>query len=173
MTRSHARSRPRGTSVRPGTSPTRWIAVACYAGTALSSLVLAAIYLTRPEFMPYHADALGLGWEAVDPAAQVLVLALMRVAGGGFLAVGLATAVVAAGPFRRGETWARIALPAIVAAFYGPTLWATLAVAAQTPATPPYWGPASGLAAAAIGSALDLLDRRRERADGRSASQSS
>jgi len=37
----------------------RLVAAFLYAGTAVVSLVLGAIYLFRASFMPYHAAALG------------------------------------------------------------------------------------------------------------------
>jgi len=46
---------------------------------ALVSLVLGSIYLVSPQFMPYHAAALGTAWAALESAEQTLILALMRV----------------------------------------------------------------------------------------------
>lgn len=69
---------------------------------ALISVVLGSIYLFSSQFMPYHADALGTAWAALEPAEQTRILALMRVAGGGWVAVGIAPAVLVAVPFRQG-----------------------------------------------------------------------
>ena len=41
--------------------------------------------------MPYHSEAISLKWEAVEPATQILLLALMRATSGGF--IGLAFAI--------------------------------------------------------------------------------
>ncbi len=53
--------------------------------------------------MPYHSEALGSSWSDVGPKTQVLILALMRVAGGGFLATGLAMFILLIIPFRAGD----------------------------------------------------------------------
>ena len=53
--------------------------------------------------MPYHSEALGSSWSDVEPKTQVLILALMRVAGGGFLATGLAISILLIIPFRAGD----------------------------------------------------------------------
>ena len=44
--------------------------------------------------MPYRALAVGVRWEAMEPALQVLILALMRVIASGRLAVAIFEQVV-------------------------------------------------------------------------------
>ncbi len=92
--------------------------------------------------MPYHAEALGRRWTEVDPALQILLKALMEVAGAGWIGIGVATLVLVAVPMRRGERWGRLLIPALFLIFYVPTLLATLAVLNQTPAAPPWYGNA-------------------------------
>jgi hypothetical protein len=58
-------------------------AAVSYSIVALISVVLGSIYLVSSQFMPYHAAALGTSWVALEPAEQTLILALMRVSGGG------------------------------------------------------------------------------------------
>ena len=65
------------------------ISFICYGLVALLGFVFAFIYLSRSEFMPYHADAVGMDWNEVDTNMQVLIIALMRVSGGGWLATSL------------------------------------------------------------------------------------
>jgi hypothetical protein len=52
-----------------------------YGCVALLSILFALIYLTRNQFMPYHAEALSLSWSELAEEMQVLILALMRAAG--------------------------------------------------------------------------------------------
>ncbi len=118
------------------------IAAGLYAINTVVSLILGLIYLGRREFMPYHADALGVEWAAVGAELQVLLVALMDVAGAGWIALGIASAVLIAIPMRRGERWAGFLLPSLMLIFYVPTLMATLAVLDGTPATPPWYGNA-------------------------------
>ena len=87
--------------------------------------------------MPYHAEALGLSWSELEAKIQVLILALMRAAGGGFLATGLTIFILLIIPFRSGERWAAYAIPAIALCLSGGTLLATLLVKTKTPGNPP------------------------------------
>jgi len=96
---------------RPARSLRRRVAAWIYTGIAIPSLVLGTIYLFRPTFMPYHAVALGKEWAELEPATQVLIKALMEVAGGGWLALGTLMLLLVAFPIRRGERWARWAAP--------------------------------------------------------------
>ena len=123
---------------RPARSLRQRAAAWIYTGIALPSLALGAIYLFRPTFMPYHAAALGTEWAELDTATQVLIKALMEVAGGGWLALGTLLLLLVAFPIRRGERWARWAAPTASLLFYVPTLLATLSVFQQTPASPPW-----------------------------------
>ena len=58
----------------------------------LASLILLAIgliYLLKNSFMPYHSDALSLGWNEVDSGTQFLILAFMRAMSGGYIAIAI------------------------------------------------------------------------------------
>ena len=136
------------------TSPVRRRAAAVlYAATAIVSLVFGAIYLFRSTFMPYHSVALGKDWSELGTATQTLIKALMEVAAGGWLALGVLILLLVAFPIRRGERWARFAAPIALLLFYVPTLLATLSVLQETPASPPW----RGALAACVGAALGLL----------------
>jgi hypothetical protein len=58
------------------------------------SVSFGIIYLIRPKFMGYHKKALRKEWIDLAPENQTLIMALMRAAGGGFLAVGTAMAML-------------------------------------------------------------------------------
>jgi hypothetical protein len=133
----------------------RRAAASGYGVTAAISLLLGSVYLTRGSFMPYHGDALGLPWRELDPALQTLLLALMDVAGAGWIAVGVAVLALLVGPFRRGEQWSRLLIPLLLLTFYVPTLMATLEVAGKTAATPPWWGNALACTATLVSLAFD------------------
>ena len=134
----------------------RHLAAAClYVGTAVVSLVLGAVYLLRDSFMPYHAAALGRSWSELDAATRVLLKALMEVAGGGWLALGLLVVLLVAHPIRRGERWARIAVPAALLVFYVPSLLATVSVLRATPSSPPWQLNVLACLCAALGVLLD------------------
>jgi len=133
----------------------RYVAAALYLITALVSVVMGGLYLLSPSFMPYHAAALQTDWSSVSPALKTLLLALMRVAGGGWLAIAFATVVLVAIPFRQGARWARLTLPAILLLFYIPTFWATVSVSVNTPAAAPWYGNIAAIASVAVAVILD------------------
>jgi hypothetical protein len=125
-----------------------------YGITALVSLILGAIYLLKDSFMPYHAAALSRSWSEVEVATQVVLSALMTVAGGGWFTVGIVILLLLAFPFRNDRPWAIYALPAIILLFYLPNLSATLSVLQNTPGTPPYQGNVVACLSAVVGFAL-------------------
>lgn len=131
------------------------IAGGLYVIISLISLALGSIYIFRESFMPYHQQALQLQWNELDGSLQVLILALMDVAGAGWITLGLAILVLTFGPFRAGKRWARLLIPGAIIVFYVPTLIATLNVTHLTPATAPWYGNALAVFAAIVGLVID------------------
>lgn len=126
-----------------------------YGAIALFGIAFGLWYLLRGTFMAYHAAAIGKTWEQVDGGTQVLLLALMRVAGGGLIAVGILVLAILYFVHTEKNRWARHAVPAGLLALHLTTLYATLSVQIATPASPPWYGAA--LACAAIVAAF-LVD---------------
>lgn len=128
-----------------------------YGCVALVSILFGLIYLTKNQFMPYHAEALGLSWSELEEKMQVLLLALMRAAGGGFLATGLAISILLMIPFRAGATWSIYTIPAISLCTSIGTLYATLLVKTKTPGTPPLGLSFLALALTMIGFIFSII----------------
>jgi len=126
----------------------------CYQVVAALGLVFAYMYLFRGEFMPYHSIAVGRNWAEVDPAMQVLILALMRVSGGGWLALSFALVFFSILTYRRNDIKLDLAGLIIGWAILIPTLYATLYVRSHSPADPPWI--AAALAIAVLGAAFIL-----------------
>jgi hypothetical protein len=107
------------------------VAFACNLLAVVLVALFGLTYFLRKEFMPYHAQALGKAWPAVEPAVRVLVLALMRAIGGLCFAVVILEIFVLALPFRQGAGWAYLAVPTAglvvtAASVYGmadPSFW--------------------------------------------------
>ena len=112
-------------------------AFVCYALVAFFLIIFGAIYLTRPTLMPYHLDAIGRSWADLDASMQTLFLALMRVAGTGFLVTALSMLMLLLIPFRAGEIWASYAIPAVGLVQLLFTLYVTMYVRKYTPGSPP------------------------------------
>lgn len=114
------------------------LAFICYLLVLPPLIVFGLIYLFRSAFMPYHAVAVGHSWSDVDPAFQILILALMRVAGGGFLTTAVAMGIMLFKPFRQGRPWAYWAIPGVGLISLLSSLYATAYVTRHTPASPPW-----------------------------------
>ena len=125
----------------------RKVALVSCAIIAAVSLAPGLTYLLSNEFMPCHAAALQMDWAELDVARQTLLLALMQVAGAGWIAPALAMTALLAFAFPRVALWARVTLPLLVLVFYGPTLWGTVSVTTVTAATAPWYSNAMALAA--------------------------
>ena len=133
------------------------VSFALYSLVAVLGLVFALMYLTRSEFMPYHSAAVGLAWDEVDERFRILIIAVLRVAGGGYLTASTATIFFLLIPFRNGELWANWALLAVGLASLVPSLAATLLVKFKTPASPPWIAATCGLVLLVAGFVLALL----------------
>lgn len=68
--------------------------VASYGTALLIIAVLALTYATRSQFMPYHAAAIERPWHTLDAPLQLLLLALVRLVGWGWLAIASAGLVM-------------------------------------------------------------------------------
>ncbi len=125
------------------------IALAIYLIIGLVDLVLGIIYFTSDQFLSYHSQAVGTSWQEVGFGTQTLILALMRVAGGGWLALGFLTIAFALDALMTNSTLARWALPTGTVIFYLPCLAATWSVYRETGAQSP-WAPTFGLIVMAL-----------------------
>ncbi len=104
------------------------------------------LYLTTPTFMSYHADALATTWDDLPPHHQGFVLGVVKGMGAGSVGVTLALAVLLIVPFRRGDRWARWAVPLVGGVFTALTAYAAYTIDTRTPADTP-WRQTLGLTA--------------------------
>ncbi len=70
-------------------------------------------YVLAREFMPYHAQLVGLDWRDIPRRYQLVTLGMLKMVGAGLLALGAGIAWLVA-PFSRGEPWASWAIPSLV-----------------------------------------------------------
>ena len=118
-------------------SSTQLAAFGCYAIAALIAFIFGTTYLTRKEFMPYHADAVERSWNDLDEKIRILIIALMRVAGGGWMASSLAIGILMYFFILQGDPLISLAMTFTGLAVSIPTLLATLIVKRRTKANPP------------------------------------
>ena len=116
------------------------MALAVYLVIGLVDLVLGVIYVSSNRFLSYHSQAVGTSWEDVEHGTQTLILALMKLAGGGWLALGFVTIAFAWGALKGNNTLARWALPIGTVIFWSASFFATWSVFRQTGAQTP-WVP--------------------------------
>ena len=86
-------------------------ALAIYIVLGAVNIVLGVRYFSSKEFMSYHSQAVGAPWHEVDLGTQTLILALMKVAGGGWITLGFFTIILALAAFKTGSAVARWTLP--------------------------------------------------------------
>ena len=113
------------------------ISFACYLSLAVLVTGMAGIYLFSSRLLPYHQEILGVTWEQLQPGYQLIFLGFFKIAGALCLASVIAMLFLLFIPFRRGEVWARWAipifqLPSLIALNYVP-----LKVVMTTNAHPP------------------------------------
>lgn len=129
-----------------------------WAGLALLNIacvlvITGALYdLLVPSLPPNHLAYLGAADHRLNPGYAALDLAMLRAIGGCLLAIGVTALVLANGPTRRGEAWARVAVAVLVGVaegnnayqmypfdspWYGPLGFAVLALAGAALAGPP------------------------------------
>ena len=133
------------------------IAIAMYALVGLLGFVFAYIYLFRSEFMPYHAIAVGSSWADVDAGMKVLIIALMRVSGGGWLATSLSITLLLIARIKFQKVWLGAALVVVGLGCLIPTLYATLYVRGNSPADPPWMAAVGGMLLLIIALVFDLI----------------
>ncbi len=125
-------------------NPRDKIAFSIYLVVALAWIAFGIVYISCPNFMPYHRQAVNMPWEALDPGLQVLIRAFMKMAAAGFFVSSLAVLVLLFIPFRRQAPWAHRAIPLLGIVWNGLSLYVTSAVALETGASTPWRVAAAG-----------------------------
>ena len=108
------------------------ISVLLFALDAFVALAMGLRYLSRADFLPYQAKATGRTVGDLDPALRVVILAMIRVVGGGFLGFGVLSLGLTICLWR-GELVAGYALTLGAAALLGPAWWAAHSITKLAP----------------------------------------
>ena len=119
--------------------PKIYISSACFLVVVLVGILFSSLYLLRKKFMPYHAVAVGKTWDELDKNFRVLIIALMRVAGGGWLAASTALGILLYFHFMSSEPWITWIIFLTGLSVTIPTLAATVIVRTRTNARPPVY----------------------------------
>jgi hypothetical protein len=132
------------------------IALSCYLIAMAGPGIFGVIFLVRNEFMPYHADAVGMPWSEVPRSFQTLIMALLKPAGGAWLTIAVAQLVVLFVPFRQNARWALWAVPSLGLLHYAGVSVAMAHVTLNTDATPPWIPTIASMVLLMIGAALTI-----------------
>jgi hypothetical protein len=108
------------------------VSLSAFALAGLLAIAFGVRYLVTREFMPYHAQALGQPWSALDPRLQTIILGMLRVAGAGLLSSGSAVLWLLL-PIGRGQPWAVWAALSVVLVVTAPILYVVLWLRQQSP----------------------------------------
>lgn len=115
-----------------------WLALLSYLACFVFVLIFAVAYLTRTEFMPYHRIAVERPWNSIDARMQVLLLALIRVAGAAWMALVLAALLLLYPLFSsHGELWQLVMFQLFCFMTVTPPLLVALYVRRKTAAPTP------------------------------------
>lgn len=115
-------------------------AFALLALTAIIHMVFGVIYVTADQFMSYHAKALSTSWAELDAHYQVLILALIKLAGAGGLIAGAVNLITVLYFWNRPYAPIVWLGPFSAAVFQVSTNYVVYQVSISTPGNPPlFW----------------------------------
>ena len=111
------------------------IAFSIYLIVSLLGIAFGMAYLLCSTILPYHHQAIGVNWEDLGSGLQVMLKNFVNFAGAGFITGALSCLIMLFIPFRRGELWAKWAIPLVLIVFNAFCLYvsATVAFDIQTP----------------------------------------
>jgi uncharacterized protein YjeT (DUF2065 family) len=125
---------------------------------ALISIFFGIRYFLAKQFMPYHAVVAGKSWSELAPGVQTIILAMLRIIGGGFVTYGLALLWLLL-PLSARQPWAGWAVLTISAPTLLTTLYVTIALRRFAPSAPTPVVPASVvLALALVGGGISFFN---------------
>jgi len=122
------------------------ISFGLYMINALLLIIFGLRYLFCETIMPYHQEAIGVPWVALEPGLQILLNGLIKVAAAYFLVPGIAIVILLAIPFRKGELWAKWSIPGLSIFWLCFGLYVPINIALKTHASTPWQPSVVGLA---------------------------
>lgn len=134
------------------------IALILYVILGLGSVLFGGFYALRTEVMPFHLAVIGQDWASIPEGSQVILMVLLKEMGVGQIVLGLSVLLIALGPYRQGDAWARRAAPLIGLIGMALTTVFAYEVVLKTGLASPW--PASALATIAYGLAYLVSEDR-------------
>jgi len=109
-----------------------------YLLNAIIGITAGIVYFFSNQMMPYHAQVIGKNWAELDRGIQLIILALMKIAGAGVITIGFVALILLFIPFRRGEGWANWTLFLATIIYQGLCFFVTFKVFLVTNITTPW-----------------------------------
>jgi uncharacterized protein YjeT (DUF2065 family) len=125
-----------------------------YSGAA-TAILFGIVYVSNPTFLSYHQAAAATQWKDLDTALQTLILALMRVVGGGALAFGFVAVVLQYQFSKSLHSWIPLTILVSGSLLIAGSLYGMLMVRSKTKGRPPFALVLSGLVLLIIGYLLN------------------
>ncbi len=134
---------------------------AIYFITGIVSFVIGLWFLTARQFFYYHAQATGMKWEQIDGKLQLIILALMKVGGTGYIALSLFLMIFTiTGDFEKKRA-VKLSIPGIALFFYCGIFGITFYVHQLTNANTPWVLPLIEIAALVIAMILSFIKTKK------------
>ena len=121
------------------------------------SLVMAFKSLFSKKFIPFHGAAAGRPWDQVDRPLQLVIIALMRVSGLGFLAVALLLMVFPTVNYFQPDAFVKYAIPGIAFLYCAGLSLTNYYLYKQSKSSTPWKGALLAMFIIAIGIAISSL----------------
>ena len=102
------------------------------------------VYFLKNSFMPYHGAAVSQKWEEVQPATQILILALMRAVSGGFISIAAGIIFLQYKCQKTRGSWIPHLILVLGAICMACSLYAIILVSCNTPGKPPVTADVGG-----------------------------
>ena len=131
--------------------------IALLAIAGLISILFGVRYFFASQFMPYHATVAGKSWNELEPGVRTIILGMLKIIGGGFLAYGLAVLWLLI-PLGQRQSWAAWAVLTVSIASVLPSVYVTIWLRRVSPSARTPVAPAVAVLVMALaGSALSFV----------------
>ena len=110
-----------------------------YNFTLFCFFIIAFVYMSRSEFMSYHAEAVNMEWNQVPDNFKILILAGIRTIGALMFTISIAIVTLLYIPFKKEILWAKYALGALNVLVTISLIYVVLFVRSNTNAHPPLY----------------------------------
>jgi uncharacterized membrane protein YfcA len=113
------------------------ISVSLFGIVGLSLFLMGCVYLSLDEFMSYHAEALQIEWDDLQPNYRGLILGFLKGLGSGAFVVGFLILLMVAMSIIRDPRPFLVLLPSTAISYSVLLCYATYTVFTTTPSNPP------------------------------------